>query len=332
MQYTNPKTTGTTNFYMSQITFEGQSILHKPNENLLKCLIRANSKPPYSCRAGLCHSCLLQSISGSIPANAQTGLTESQRKQRLLLACQCQPDGDMEIRRPLKEHSKTDAVICSLKALNPDIMELQLSPQTPVRYHAGQHIGGWRGSDIQRRYSLASVPGIDSELHLHIQLLKGGQFSEWAHHSARVGDIIKISAPQGDCFYHPSFGRRPLLLIGSRSGLGPLYGILRDALGQQHKAPIVLFHRGNTDQELYLQQELKQLASRHNNFSYRPIIGDDNNLQEAINSTLTKPDSLRMQAFICGSPSLVQNVNQLLLENSVPETKILADSFSPFIR
>ncbi|MDP1166043.1 hypothetical protein Q6281_31615, partial [Klebsiella pneumoniae] len=65
---------------------------------------------------------------------------------------------------------------------------------------------------------------------------------------------------------------RPLILIGTGSGIAPLHGILRDALRQGHTGPIHIYHGTRQPEDLYLDQSLHDLASRHDNVHYYPCV------------------------------------------------------------
>lgn len=70
----------------------------KRGETLLDALLRAGVVVPFSCRAGICHTCLMQRVAGGpIPEAAQRGLTAEQRRSGYLLPCRCRPDHDMVV-------------------------------------------------------------------------------------------------------------------------------------------------------------------------------------------------------------------------------------------
>ena len=84
--------------------------------------------------------------------------------------------------------------------------------------------------------------------------------SGWFHDDAHIGERVSVLGPSGDCFYVPGKEEQPLLLVGTGTGLAPLYGILRDALRHGHRGPIHLFHGALHKGGLYLVEELRRLV------------------------------------------------------------------------
>lgn len=86
--------------------------------------------------------------------------------------------------------------------------------------------------------------------------------SDWLCRHLAVGDTLLIEGPSGQCFYMPALDQ-PLLLAGMGTGLAPLYGIVRSALDQGHRAPIYLYAGAKHAEQCYLQTELFALAATH---------------------------------------------------------------------
>lgn len=168
------------------------------------------------------------------------------------------------------EGSTLLARIEGLRSLNFEIMELILKPERLLDYRAGQFIRLYNPEGASRSYSLASVPDIDRALALHIRLYPEGLLSPWVHHRLRIGVRVSISEPLGECFYLPGKSNEPLLLIGTGSGLAPLYGILLDALQKGHTGPIHLYHGARTPEGLYLTRDIEHLAAHYPNFRFAP--------------------------------------------------------------
>jgi len=112
-------------------------------------------------------------------------------------------------------------------------------------------------------------------------------------------------------------------LIGTGTGLAPLYGILRDALHSGHRGDIRLYHGSRIPEGLYLGDALSALASEHGNFHYMPCLSGEvgacdtgaggapaNNAirQGRADAEALKdyPDLTGWQVFICGYPAMVQ--------------------------
>ena len=91
----------------------------------------------------------------------------------------------------------------------------------------------------------------------------------------REGDTIEVAGPFGNCFYTSGSADASLLLIGTGSGLAPLYGIVTDALYHGHTGPIRLYHGSWKPEGLYLVDRLRQLSAEHPNFVYVPCVDAD---------------------------------------------------------
>lgn len=81
---------------MVTVTYQGKTCEPRAGETLLDAFLRQGIVAPFSCRAGICHTCLMRRVDdGRIPEAAQRGLTPEQKKLRYLLPCRCIPEEDM---------------------------------------------------------------------------------------------------------------------------------------------------------------------------------------------------------------------------------------------
>jgi ferredoxin len=85
---------------MSRIQWNEKSLTWEKGETLLEALERQQIDIPSSCRAGSCHSCLVQAIQGIPSLEAQIDLKERWVKQGLFLACQSHEPRDMVLGLP----------------------------------------------------------------------------------------------------------------------------------------------------------------------------------------------------------------------------------------
>lgn len=320
---------------MVKVVFEGFSYDIPEENSLLDGLLDSGAEVPHGCRTGTCQSCLLKCTEGEIPAAAQKGLRESQKLNRFVLACQCPPHEGMTFTIPLSDSTPIKARVQSLHRMNAEIMEVRLKPSSDFAYRAGQFIRLYNPSGVFRAYSLASVQGLDPEISLHVREYPGGHLSSWIHHEMSPGDEVTISDAMGECFYVPGKTDQPLLMIGTGSGLAPLYGILRDALSNGHEGAIHLFHGARTTEGLYLTDELNRLAAETAHFHYQPCVS---NPEDGVSTPMltgratdiafgTHADLKGWRVYLCGNPEMVRTGQMQAFLAGANLDEIQADPF-----
>ena len=290
--------------------------------NLLDALNSNGVAVPYSCRAGSCHACLVQCVQGLPSDSRPDALSAEQRRQGWRLACQCRVVEDLEVEAfdPLRDGMP--AQVLALDWPGPSVLRLRLSPQRPMRYRAGQHLVLWAG-DVARPYSLASLPEEDRFLEFHLDCSHPGEFVDAAR-QFKVGDVVRLGELRGGALrYDPDWQEQPLWLLASGTGLGPLYGVLREALRQDHQGPIRLVHVARDKAEHYLQSELLALSAACPGFVIeyleRPQL-PDYLLQMGVVSRQTR-------ALVCGHPDTVDAFAKRLFLAGLPRNQLLADAF-----
>ncbi len=214
----------------------------------------------------------MQAVQGAVPPAAQAGLGAAQVERGLFLACQCFPREDLRVARVDETLGRHAARVSRRVALAPDVLGLHLEVDPPFAYRAGQFLRLYRDAASARHYSLASVPGRDRALELHVRRVPGGQVSNWIFDELATGDTIQVSGAAGNCHYVPGRPDQPLLLIGTGCGLAPLQGVARDALHHGHRGPIRLYHGSRTRSGLYGDSTLRALAAAAANFRYTPCV------------------------------------------------------------
>lgn len=320
---------------MSKLTFNGTIYDCVENETVLDTLLGHGVAIPSSCRNGTCQTCMVRAVQGTPPEGSQKGLKATLKAQNYFLACCCHPEEDMEVALPDTDAARIKATVHSMRALSHDIVSLGLHCDQPVEYRPGQFINLFKHSALGRSYSLASVPTYDSHLQLHIRKVPEGRVSGWVHHDLNLGDTVEISSPIGNCFYVPGNPEQGLLLIGTGSGLAPLYGIVRDALFQGHTGSIRLYHGSRNPEGLYLVDELRELAAQHENFIYTPCVSGIFPAESAY-ATGRAPDVAMAdipklngwRIFLCGNPDMVKTAKKKAFLTGAAMKDIYADAFT----
>ncbi|BAN50379.1 putative oxidoreductase [Metapseudomonas resinovorans NBRC 106553] len=294
-----------------------------PASNLLDALNAGGCKVPYSCRAGSCHACMVRCLSGE-PADAMPdALDRFQRAEGWRLSCQCLVVQDLvvEVFDPARDGLEAEVLDIHWPAA--DVLRLRLMPRRPLRYAAGQHLLLWNEAGVARPYSLASVPGLDDYLEFHLDCRKPGLFSDSARRLV-PGDALRLGELHGGALhYDPDWDTRPLLLLGSGTGMAPLWGLLREALRHHHQGPIRVIHLAHEPGGHYLAEPLAELAAAHPGVDVRLITAAE--LAEVL--AQFRLVSRQTIALLCGHPASVEEFARRLYLAGLPRNQLLADTF-----
>ncbi|MCE5982105.1 iron-sulfur-binding ferredoxin reductase [Pseudomonas wadenswilerensis] len=294
-----------------------------PGSNLLDALNDAGLSVPYSCRAGSCHACLVRCLQGQ-PGDARPdALAADKRQQGWRLSCQCSVEEDLQVALfdPLQDG--LPAQVTSLDWLSPTVLRLRLEPQRSLRYQAGQHLVLWSPNGVARPYSLASLPGEEGFLEFHLDCRQPGAFCDAARQLS-LGATLRLGELRGGALhYDPDWQERPLWLLAAGTGLAPLWGILREALRQEHHGPIRLLHLAHDEQEHYLAPALAALASRHPQLQVELLTPAQ--LPQAL--AALRLQSRQTVALACGSAANVEQFSRRMFLAGLPRNQLFADIF-----
>jgi CDP-4-dehydro-6-deoxyglucose reductase len=324
---------------MTRFYFDEQTIESIESETVLDALIRHGHSVNYSCRKGVCKTCLVQHVGGSLSAGSQRGLTTGLKSDAYICACLCNPTPEQKIKSIPAQNLFITAHVHKKQYLSDSVVKILVEPTEEFRHSAGQYINLRRFDGLTRSYSITNDP--DSKLiELHIRRKYNGQFSDWLFNHASVGESLLIQGPLGDCCYKAEYSNDTLILIGTGTGLGPVYGIVRDALSQGHKGEIYLYHGARNIADLYHHHKLLKLMLEHQNMTYLACVesmgeyessstrikaGDPFEVAKSVHKFDGEilPDSPQ-RIFLCGEPSFVTKGQQLVFLNGMPLDRIHA--------
>lgn len=291
--------------------------------NLLDALLAAGIAVPYSCRAGSCHACLVRCLAGEPLDRQPEALAADRRAEGWRLACQCQVVGDLEVEPFDPRRDGQAAEVLGVDWPAPQVLRLRLRPARGLRYRAGQHLVLWSAEGVARPYSLASLPDEDAWLEFHIDCAHPGAFSDAARR-LRPGDTLRLGELRGGALhYDPDWQQRPLWLLAAGTGLAPLYGVLREALRQEHRGAIRLLHVAPEPAGHYLAAELRALAARHEGLQVELVTAAQ--LPAALAEL--RLVSRQTLALLCGHPTTVDGFARRLYMAGLPRGQMLADLF-----
>ncbi|MDH5545921.1 MAG: FAD-binding oxidoreductase [Gammaproteobacteria bacterium] len=321
---------------MPQLQFREKFYTTEGEESVLDCLLRHGVEVPHSCKKGTCHTCTLKVTEGVVPEESQRGLKDTEKAQGLFLSCSCRPSADMTVLLPDVSGQQHTVSVLQKDHIADDVIRLRLDVPDGFSYRPGQFINLYKTPVITRSYSLASMGDSEAFLELHIKHVKGGQVSDWLAQDLKPGDEIVIGDALGSSFYLAEKLDQNLLLVGTGTGLSPLYGIARSAVASGHTGQIKLFHGSRTRNGLYLDRELRKFADDVSNFEYTACVSGESNLPVGFHEGRANDLALKenkdlknWRVFLCGHPDMVEKTKLKSYLAGASLYDIHADPFIP---
>jgi NAD(P)H-flavin reductase/ferredoxin len=319
---------------MTRIKFDDQIFETEHDETVLNTLLRNNQQVPYGCKAGACQCCLMRSLDNAPPEKSQIGLKDTQQKQNYFLPCICVPENDMSVVLPNQESMWLEGEVVDKHSLSDNVMLIKLKSKEPLAFFAGQFVSLKNEAGVIRSYSISNIPNASHALIFHIRILPNGQFSRFVADELEIGMPLSFSQAQGSCHYVEGKSEQSLLLVGTGTGLAPLYGIIRDALeNHNHIGKIHLFHGSRDASGLYFEDKLHEMEKNHSNFHYTPCLSGEVKSRKytkgrANQIALEKFIKLdRWRVYLCGQPDMVLQTKKMAYMQGASLKEIYADAF-----
>jgi len=242
------------------------------------------------------------------------------------------------IRRPFVSLRQA-YVVKEVRRATPTVNTLVLSPsrrrQRPMTYRPGQF--AWLRLDSPfgplqgNPFSLSS--GIDSTRDIEFTIRNAGDFT------ATVGELtpgrkVYVDGPYGS-FNDDYAGGEQLLLIAGGVGMAPMMSILRSHAFRADPRRHLLVASARTPEELMFAEELDQLGEDLD-LEIIPVVskpppdwrGATGRVdEELLAEILDTYDLYHAHVFICGPPTMMDDVSQALLNHRVPARNIHTEKF-----
>ncbi|MEJ3657894.1 ferredoxin reductase [Actinomycetes bacterium KLBMP 9759] len=221
------------------------------------------------------------------------------------------------------------ARVIAVRDETPRAKTFRLALPEPRRHLAGQHyvlrLTAPDGYSAQRSYSVASAPDDSGEIELTVELLDGGEVSQFLHEVVVPGDELEVRGPIGGFFAWR--GETPALLVGGGSGVVPLMAMLRlaRALGRADLLRVLVSAR--SPETLYYAGEL---PGPQTTLAYTRDAPDGGRAAGRITAADTAPLVRGGEdAYVCGSTGFAETATGALIAAGVPAERIKVERFGP---
>ncbi len=295
---------------------------------------------------GTCGLCKLKVLEGAGPLlpTEEPYLDEDEKTSNIRLGCQVKVRNDLKIEIP-KELLAIREYTCKctdIQDLTRDMKQFRfelIEPKT-MDYIPGQYIQlltpvyDKNSEEVYRAYSIASDPAEKNIIELIIRLVPGGICTTYCFEYLKVGDEMKMNGPYGD--FRLSETEAPIIFIAGGSGMAPIKCMLHEMKNTGNKRKTTYFFGANIVKELCLGDLMDQFESELADFTYIPVVaapeedeswaGERGLVTHAVERNLK--DASECEAYLCGSPGMIDATIEVLNKMGVTEDRIFYDKFA----
>lgn len=316
-------------------------------QSLLKALMDEGIFIPSACGGrGSCGLCKVQVLEGAgqyLPTELPW-ISPEEQKENIRLSCQCKVKNNLKIVIPEELFSvrQFDTVVDSIRDLTYDIKEIRLKVapgQEPLEAKAGQFIQFEVPAyedykeDVYRAYSMANPPSDHGFVELQVRLVPHGVCTTYVHQYLKVGDEVSINGPYGDFYLRDS--ERDIICIAGGSGMAPIKAILMDMADRGIERKTTYFFGARSRRDLFMVDEMQALEQTMPNFTFIPALsqptsedqweGEQGIITDVVRKHLSNASNC--EAYMCGSPGMIDACAKVLLELGLDEEHIYYDKF-----
>ena len=232
-----------------------------------------------------------------------------------------------------ENRQKIMSKIVAINDLDKDVKEYVFSFDTPnkVDYKAGQFILIKIQDDplAYRAYSISSYNEDSNHLSTIIKKVDKGYGTEIIFNEFKVGDMIQLDGPMGDELVVDNSADK-ILFIGNGIGITPFIGLSKDVLLNNPSIKDVKLLDGQRYEDEFLYSDyFKSLDAEYEQFSYHPSVSRDKSSslpKGYVTDTLKDMEVSGYKVYMCGSPNMIRDSYNILLEKGVREEDIFYES------
>jgi Na+-transporting NADH:ubiquinone oxidoreductase subunit F len=315
-------------------------------DTLLTALIDNEIFIPSACGGkGSCGYCKVHVNEGGgrfLPTEAGY-VSPQEQEEGVRLSCQLKVKEDIKIQIPeelfnVKQYDydiefikDVTPKIKHIRALLPDDNEITFKPGQYAQILAPKYKGN--REEVYRAYSIASAPKDNKALEFFIGYIPNGVCTTYIHQHLKATDKLTIVGPYGDFFYQD--GDRDMVMVAIGTGMAPIMSILLHMKNEKIDRKVTFYFGARTREDLYMIEELEALKKDIPRFELitclsRPTEacnwdGEKGRVTNLIEKFLN--NGPECEAYLCGSPKMIDSVTPLLQEKGIPEEFIFYDKF-----
>jgi ring-1,2-phenylacetyl-CoA epoxidase subunit PaaE len=223
-------------------------------------------------------------------------------------------------------------------------LRFELPPELADEYRFvhGQHLNlrtTLDGEEMRRSYSICSGCD-DNELRVAVKKVPGGRFSAWVNETLKPGDTVDVMTPEGR-FFTPLAAEhvKHYVAFVAGSGITPVLSLIRTTLAREPQSRFTLVYGNRRQASVMFHEALEDLKDRYlTRFALYNVFSreeqdialfngrvDGAKVREFL-AALVPPASID-EAFVCGPSTMIDEVEQALVDAGVPPGHVHVERF-----
>lgn len=316
----------------------------KEGETVLDAAYRHQINLPMDCSDGVCGACKGHCTEGSYDLGEEyleEALSDSEKEKGLVLTCQMVLESDCVINVPADSSmcktgvQSMQGTVREVRQLSDNSVELKLDLKEGVAFLPGQYVNlEVPGSDGQvRAYSFTSLPG-DPQAGFLVRNVPNGLMSTWLTSTAKAGDSLQVTGPQG-IFYLRKV-ERPVLMLAGGTGLAPFLSMLKLMQRDGCDQPVYLIYGVTNDFDLVCMEELEAYAAAMPNFTFKAVVASAESSYPRKGFVTDHMEDApladgNVDIYLCGPPPMVDAVMGYLDNQGVKPNSFHYERFTPSV-
>lgn len=294
---------------------------------------------------GSCGACKCKVTEGGGPLlpTEKPLLSAKEQVDGIRLACQVKIKTDIRITIPdsIFNIRRYKAIVTEITDLTYDIKSVVFKLLDPDRidFQAGQYVQletkpyGKIKQKTVRAYSIASKPEDNNIVELIVRLVPEGICTTWVHNFLQVGEEVNLTGPYGDFFIRDTDA--DMIFIAGGSGKAPIKSMLDHLKIVGTKRRMTYYFGARTEKDLYLTEYFKDMEKVFPEFQYIPVLSRCEDgakwcartgyIMPYLKESVRDPE--KTEAYMCGSPGMLEACKKELLNLGVKAENIYFDSF-----
>jgi propane monooxygenase reductase component len=322
------------------------------DETVLEAAFRQGIALMHGCKEGQCSTCksLLLDGDAEMERYSTFALNDYEKEDGYILLCKTVPYSDLTVELlqydedalkvsvPIKNFETT---VEHIESLTHDIRKLTLKLDEPkgITFHSGQFVDLYApDKNFYRSYSMANTPSHSDRLEFMIKIFKGGKFSTLLDEQLKIGDMLEVRGPFGNCIRREE-NTGDIVLIGGGSGMAPLWSILNDIKEKNVKRNVTFFYGARTKKDLFYLEKFEEIAAQLEGFRFIPALsepqpedewtGETGLITDVLERNITAESAKQIDTFLCGPGPMIDAAITVLRRKGVTPDRILFDKFVP---